>query len=60
LPGGGVKIKGIPPAKLAAMILRACERRRAELIVPWRAKLLFAAAQLWPELGDWLIGRLGQ
>lgn len=57
-PGGGVKIKGIDPVRLAAMILRACERRQAELIVPWRAKLVVAISQLWPELGDWLIRRM--
>jgi short-subunit dehydrogenase len=57
-PGGGVKIKGIPPAKLAGMILRACERRKAELVVPWRARLIVAIGHLWPELGDWLIRRL--
>lgn len=57
-PGGGVKIKGIAPAKLAGLILKACERRRAELIVPWRAKIIVAVSQLWPELGDWLVRRL--
>jgi len=57
-PGGGVKIKGIDPVRLAAMILRACERRQAELIVPWRAKLVIAMSQLWPEFGDWLIRRM--
>jgi uncharacterized protein len=57
-PGGGVKIKGIDPTRLAAMILRACERRQGELVVPWRAKLVVAVSQLWPELGDWLIRRM--
>lgn len=56
-PGGGVKLKGIDPDKLAAMILRACERRQAELIVPWWAKILFAVQQLSPRVGDWMVGR---
>jgi short-subunit dehydrogenase len=59
-PGGGVKIKGIDPRRLAGMILRACERRQAELVVPWRAKLVVAISQLWPELGDWLIRKLSR
>lgn len=59
-PGGGVKIKGIAPARLADMILRACERRRTELVVPWRAKVIVALSQLWPELGDWLVRRLSR
>jgi uncharacterized protein len=57
-PGGGVKLKGIDPDWLARRILNACERRQAELIVPARAKLLFAIAQLWPALGDWIITRM--
>lgn len=59
-PGAGVRLKGITPDTLASLILRACERRRAELVVPWRAKLLFAIAQLSPELGDWIIRRMGR
>lgn len=54
-PGGGVKLKGIDADWLARRILTACERRQAELVVPARAKLLFALAQLWPALGDWLV-----
>jgi uncharacterized protein len=57
-PGGGVKLKGIDPAWLARRILAACERRKAELIVPARAKLLFALAQLSPALGDWIVTRM--
>ncbi len=57
-PGGGVKLRGIPPEKLAAKILRACERRRLELIVPARARWLFAISQLWPSLGDRIIAKM--
>ena len=54
-PGGGVKLTGIPPEKLAAKVLRACERRVPELVVPSRARLLFAILQLSPKWGDWLL-----
>jgi NAD(P)-dependent dehydrogenase (short-subunit alcohol dehydrogenase family) len=57
-PGAGVKIKGIPPEKLARAILRACERRRPELVVPAKARLLFAVSQLCPGLGDWIVRRM--
>ena len=57
-PGGGVKLKGIDPDWLAARILAACERRRAELVVPARARLLFAISQLWPRWGDWIVTRM--
>jgi uncharacterized protein len=58
-PGGGVKLKGIDPAWLARRIVIACERREVELVVPFRAKLLFAVAQLSPSLGDWIVNKMG-
>jgi NAD(P)-dependent dehydrogenase (short-subunit alcohol dehydrogenase family) len=54
-PGGGVKTKLIDPADLAVRILAACERRRPEIVIPAKARLLFALGQLWPSLGDWLV-----
>jgi short-subunit dehydrogenase len=56
-PGGGAKVVAIDPGQLSAMILDACQRRRPELIVPGRARLLFAISQLWPGVGDWLLAR---
>jgi short-subunit dehydrogenase len=57
-PGGGVKLKGLDPDRLAARILEACQRRQPELVVPGRAKLLFAVSQLWPGLGDWIVRKM--
>ena len=57
-PGAGVKVGRIPPDRLAQAILRACERRQAELVVPGKARLLFAVSQLWPTLGDWLVKKM--
>jgi NAD(P)-dependent dehydrogenase (short-subunit alcohol dehydrogenase family) len=57
-PGAGVKLKGIDPDWLARRILVACERRRAELVVPARARFLFALSQLWPGAGDWGISKM--
>jgi len=54
-PGGGVRLSAIEPKKLAEQIMRACERRVPELVVPGKARLLFALAQLWPGLGDWIV-----
>jgi NAD(P)-dependent dehydrogenase (short-subunit alcohol dehydrogenase family) len=56
-PGAGVKTRAIPPQWLAAQILRACERRVPEIVVPRSARLLFAISQLWPSLGDWIVLR---
>ncbi len=56
-PGGGLKLKGIAPEVLAEKVLRACEKRQPELIVPAKARWLFAISQLWPKLGDRIISQ---
>ncbi|MDO4557618.1 MAG: SDR family NAD(P)-dependent oxidoreductase [Planctomycetia bacterium] len=54
-PGAGVRVRTIPPGYLADRLLRACERRVPELVIPGKARLLFAISQLWPRLGDWVV-----
>ena len=56
-PGAGVKVRRIDPNFLAQKILTYCERRKPELVVPSKARILFALAQLLPSLGDWLVKR---
>ncbi len=56
-PGGGAKVRHIDPYQLAERILRACEKRQAELVVPWSPRFLFVAAQFSPRFGDWLLRR---
>jgi short-subunit dehydrogenase len=57
-PGGGAKIRAIDPRRLSEQILNACRERRVELIVPRKARLLFAISQLSPRLGDWILRRM--
>ncbi len=57
-PGGGAKVSAIDPHWLSGKILEACEQRRPELVVPKRARLLFALSQLSPRLGDWCLRRM--
>jgi len=54
-PGAGVRTKAIRPERLAAAILKACEKRKAELIVPPAARLLFTLMQLSPRVADWIV-----
>lgn len=56
-PGGGVRMGGLDPDWLARRVVRACERRKAELIIPSYTRLLFAIQAFSPRLGDWLINR---
>ncbi len=51
-PGGGAKLNAIDPNQLAKKILAAAAKRKPELVVPGKARLLFALAQLFPKLGD--------
>ncbi|MBI2826133.1 MAG: SDR family NAD(P)-dependent oxidoreductase [Planctomycetia bacterium] len=57
-PGAGVKLNLLRPEYLAERIVRACERRQPEIVVPGRARLLVALAALWPRLGDWVLRRV--
>lgn len=57
-PAGGAKVRRIDSRRLSEQILRACERRRAELIVPRSARLLFALTQLSPRFGDWFLRKM--
>ncbi len=54
-PGGGVQAKAIAPAVLAAKIVRACEQRKLELILPGKARILFLLQALSARWGDWLV-----
>ncbi len=54
-PGAGVRVPPVAPERLARAILRACEKNWPELVIPGYARLLFAIAQVWPRLGDWLL-----
>jgi NAD(P)-dependent dehydrogenase (short-subunit alcohol dehydrogenase family) len=54
-PGAGVKVKCIDPNYLAQKILLYCERRKPELVIPGKARILCALSQLFPMLGDWMI-----
>jgi hypothetical protein len=56
-PGGGAKLKAINPDRLAEKILSAAAARKPDLIVPSKARLLFAISQLSATWGDWLLRR---
>ena len=57
-PGAGIRLQSIAPERLAAEILRACQRRKPELVFPSRAKILFAISAVWPTLGDWIVKKM--
>ena len=56
-PAAGARLRGIEPGWLAEKILTACEKRKLELVVPWKVRLLLGLSQFSPSLGDWLLLR---
>ena len=57
-PGAGVKVGLLDSRKLAERIVRACERGQIDLVVPGRARIVFAISELWPKFGDWIIRKM--
>jgi short-subunit dehydrogenase len=57
-PGAGVKLKALRPDYVAARIVAACHKRQPELVIPAKAKILFAISQLSAAWGDWIVRRM--
>ncbi len=57
-PGAGARIEGLSATKVAKGIVRACQRRRVELVMPLRVRLLFVIAAFSPRLADWVLRRV--
>ena len=56
-PGGGAHLKAIDPLALGQRIVRACQRRESELVVPGKVRWLAALTQCSPSWGDWILRR---
>ena len=54
-PGGGTRVKGLPPEKVAAAVLRCIRKREPDIVLPGYLRLLIALGHISPRLGDWLL-----
>jgi NAD(P)-dependent dehydrogenase (short-subunit alcohol dehydrogenase family) len=54
-PGGGAKIKGLPPERVAQAVLDCIRRRKVDVVMPRYLRLLIAVGHAFPRLGDWLL-----
>ena len=54
-PGGGTRVRGLPPERVAAAVMRCIERRCPEVILPGYLRVLVAIGHAFPTLGDWLL-----
>lgn len=55
LPGGGTRVKGLPPSKVAQKALRMVQKKSPDALMPWHMRPLVGIGNLWPRLGDWLL-----
>ncbi|MCH2130308.1 MAG: SDR family NAD(P)-dependent oxidoreductase [Pirellulaceae bacterium] len=51
-PGAGVRLGLLSPDQIAHQLIDSVETRRAELIMPTKARWFFALTQLFPRWGD--------
>jgi NAD(P)-dependent dehydrogenase (short-subunit alcohol dehydrogenase family) len=56
-PAGGAKVKGIPPERVAAAVLKCIDRRIPDIVLPGYMRLLITLGHAFPRLGDWLLLR---
>lgn len=56
-PGGGTRIRGLPPERVAAAVVRIVRRRSVDVMLPGYLRPLVAIGNFWPPLGDWLLLR---
>ena len=54
-PGGGTRVKGLDPEKVARKILRCVQKRRVDIIMPGYMRPLVAIGHAIPSFGDWLL-----
>lgn len=56
-PGGGTRVRGLEPQRVAQRVVRAIRRRDPDVLLPGHLRPLVAVGHLWPRLGDWLLLR---
>ncbi len=54
-PGGGTKVKGLDPQRVANAVLRSIEKRLPDIVLPGYLRLLISFGHAFPRLGDWLL-----
>ena len=54
-PGGGAKVRGLPPDVVARAVLKMVRRRQVDVMLPAYLRPLVAIGNLCPPLGDWLL-----
>ncbi|MCC9655641.1 SDR family NAD(P)-dependent oxidoreductase [Rhodopirellula halodulae] len=56
-PGGGAKLKGLPPEQVADAVLKCIMQRKIEIVMPGKVRALMAVNAISPKLADWLLAK---
>ena len=54
-PGGGTRVKGLPPERVADAVLAAIQHRKPDVVLPRYLRRLIMLGHASPRLGDWLL-----
>ena len=54
-PGGGTRLKGLAPERVADAVLRCLKHRVPDIVLPRYLRILIAIGHAFPRLGDWLL-----
>lgn len=54
-PGGGARLKGLPPQRVAAAVMKCVDRGAVDIVMPGHLRMLIAIGHAFPRLGDWLL-----
>lgn len=54
-PGGGTKVKGLEPERVARAVYQCVQRRQPDVVLPGYLRILIAIGHASPPLGDWLL-----
>jgi short-subunit dehydrogenase len=54
-PGGGAKVKGIPPQRVADAVMRCIDKRVPDIVLPGYMRLVISIGHAFPRFGDWLL-----
>lgn len=54
-PGGGTKVKGLAPERVAAAVSACVRKRKPDVVLPGYLRVLIAVGNAFPRLGDWLL-----
>ena len=54
-PGGGARVKGLPPERVAAAVIKCVQRGAVDIVLPRHLRILIALGHAFPRMGDWLL-----